>query len=152
MGRRHIVFYSANYWHFVAAVINEKVNIDLVFILRRASILYDLHQRDTYAKALLYGQQAFSSLLAFFNFVKFVNYSCLVPTFYKESFWAIFGFLLHYGATYTHICFTNMQHYYLQKHVLWDKSTRTISTNKSMDQIYSWSVCKYCAAFLTREG
>ena len=31
MERRHIAFYSANYWHFVAAVINEKVHVHPVF-------------------------------------------------------------------------------------------------------------------------
>ena len=86
-------------------------------LLRKSSIHYNLYQRGIQWHCILHhGQQATcsTSLLAacqlgFFKFVKFVTYS------YHFLQGVFFGVLLHQAATGIHICFTYMQHYYLQK-------------------------------------
>ena len=128
----------------------KSMSIQYLYWEEYLSILYGLHQRGMQRHCIMVGKL----VLHFWQFVKFMHYSYPVPTFYEESFWAVFGFLLHSGATCIHICFTYMQHYYLQKHVLWDNSTRMISTSNSMDQVAEVCaiLCQYMAAFLTREG
>ena len=137
-------YHCANCWCFVTAVIkcDKKVNVhpcthwEIIFAWQLAP--------KGYAMALHHGLQAsseyvlftFSSWLEFLKFVESVNCLYFAPTSYKESFWGFFIQLL--VLTYTDICLTYVQHYYLKQHVL----------NASLTGVHKMPVCchsQYCA-------
>ena len=74
----------------------KSMSIQYLYWEEYLSILYGLHQRGMQRHCIMVGKL----VLHFWQFVKFMHYSYPVPTFYEESFWAVFGFLLHYGATH----------------------------------------------------